>query len=514
MENGNKKIAKNTIFLYVRMFFVLIISLYTSRVVLNVLGVNDYGIYNVVAGFVSMFGFLNATLSSSMQRFYNYEGSKRGDAGYDEVYISGLYIHILLAIILFIVLESFGLWYVNNVMVITEGRTLAANVVYQATVISMLLVVLQIPYIGAILADERMDYYAIIGIADIILKLIIVLLLPILPYDSLITYSVLLLLISIVDFICYYSYSKKKILHTNFTINHFWGKNTNRVLSKSILSFSGWNLVGTFAFLLKGQGLNMLLNFFWGPVVNAARGIAMQVNGAVSVFSGNITVAFRPQIVNSFASKEKERCISLMFMESKVCYLLLLCLISPLVFNIDYVLKIWLGDIVPSNTNIFTVLVLIDTLVCIFNTPLTQVAFATGNIKKYQIYSSSVNLLLLPVCYILLKTGLNPTSVFVATIFFSIVNNFICFYAVRNLYSFSIVEYLKRVLYPCIISTLVLTLVPLLLFIYFDPGITRLSFSALGMCVVGLPIIYLLVFTKQEKSYIKSLFKQLKRCPK
>ena len=275
---SNKRIAHNTIFLYVRMVFVLIVSLYTSRVVLNVLGVSDYGVYNVVAGFVSLFSFLNATLSSSLQRFYNYEGGKKSELGLSNVFSVGVRVHTILAIIIFIVLETFGIWYINNVMVLPEGRVAAARFLYQFAVASMLLVVMQIPFTAAIIANEKMDFYAIVSIVDVLLRLIIVLILPHVSSDRLIVYGFLLFCITCIDFLLYVVYSKLKFNYLKFE------KDIDLVLLKNLISFSGWNLLGTFVFMLKGQGANLLLNSFFGTTVNAARGVAFQVNGAITGF--------------------------------------------------------------------------------------------------------------------------------------------------------------------------------------------------------------------------------------
>lgn len=206
---NNKRIARNTAFLYIRMAVVLVISLYTSRVILNTLGVDDYGVYNVVAGFVSMFGFLNATLSSSMQRYYNFEGTKRGEEGYTEVYVTGFIIHIVLCAVIFLILETAGIWYVNNVMVVPDGKLFAANVIFHLSIISMLLVIMEIPYTGAIMAYEKMDFYAAISIADTFLKLAAVIALPFIPYEKLIVYSLLVFSITVFDFVLYYWYAKK-----------------------------------------------------------------------------------------------------------------------------------------------------------------------------------------------------------------------------------------------------------------------------------------------------------------
>lgn len=498
MENqsGNKRIAKNTMFLYVRMLFVLFVSLYTSRVVLHTLGVDDFGVYNVVAGFVTLFGFFNATLSSSMQRFYNYEGTNDKENGYHRVYFTGLIIHIVLAIFIIVLLETLGLWYVNNIMVVSKGRLFAANIVYQSSILSMLFVILQIPYMGAIMAKERMNYYAIISMLDVILKLGAIIILPYLPFDKLIVYAIITLLISLFDFLCYYVYAKHNILTKKF----IW--QIDKELFRSMLSFSGWNLVGTFAFLLKGQGLNMLLNVYFGPVVNAARGIAYQVNGAINGFSANIATAFRPQIVNTHAEGNNDKTQYLMFMESRVCYALMCLLTVPIILEIDLLLSLWLGDIVPVQTNVFAMLVMIDSLICTLNTPCSQVAFAIGRINKYQIATSIVNLGLLPFSWLFLYWGYDAVSVFWITIIFSIINQFVCLFQLKDIFEYSIIEYSKIVILPCVLVTIVLPVLPIIVHNVMAESFLRFVFVFLTDILMGIVLIYLVVLTKNERIII------------
>lgn len=502
MENSNNKtIARNTAFLYVRMLFVLLVSLYTSRVVLNILGIDDYGVYNVVAGFVSMFGFLNATLSSSMQRFYNFEGSIDDEKGYQKVYSTGLIIHIILAACLAIILESFGLWYVNNIMVMPDDAILAANVVYQTSILSMILVILQIPYTGALMADERMDFYAIISIVDVLFKLIAIISLPYLPFNKLITYGCLLLFITIFDTIAYITYAKRVVLRYKIKFQ------IDKVLFKSLLSFSGWNLLGTFAFLLKGQGLNMLLNSFFGVVINAARGIAYQVNGAINVFSANLATAFRPQIVNSYAQKNYSRTYNLFFTESKMCFTLMAILMVPVILELNYLLHIWLGNVVPEYTNIFTILVLLDSLVCTLNTPCTQVAYAVGRLKKYQIVTSCVNLCLLPVCWIALDHGFDSISVFIFTIIFSILNQVTCLILLNQLFPFGLGKYIKEVCMPCIAVLILIPLIPIMIHIVVPIDVLRLILVTISDFIVGLIIIYFVVLSSSERVVVNNIIK-------
>ena len=404
------------------MFLVLLLSLYISRTLLQVLGVEDFGIYNVVGGFVSFFGFLDATLSASMQRFYNIEIGRNMDKNVGRVYKNGIYANIIISLLLFVLLESFGLWYVNNIMVIPADRIIAANILFQIAVVSLVLTLMKIPYVSVILAYEKMGVYSIVIIIDIILKLISVLLLSFVESDSLIVYSVFLLIISTISFLCYYVYTKKRIKSISFCSSY------DAELMKSMVTFSGWNLLGTFVYMLKYQGLNLVLNYFFGPVVNAARGIAFQVNSGVSGFSGNVATAFRPQLVNSYASNNCQRTINLMFIESKICFMLIGVLVVPISLKIDFILKVWLGDIIPVFSNIFTTLVLLDLLVCSLNTPCTQVVFATGRLKKYQIASSLVNILLIPFSIIILFVGYSPAEIFDDSCFFNTQSNGLCLF--------------------------------------------------------------------------------------
>ena len=499
---SNKRIAKNTIFLYIRMFFVLIVSLYTSRVILNTLGIEDYGIYNVVAGFVSLFGFLNATLSSSIQRFYNYEGTVNGEQGFHQVYITGMIIHIIIAAIIFVILETFGLWYVNKIMVVPAERLQAANIIFQTSIISMLFIIIQIPFIGAIMAKECMNFYAIVSIVDVLLKLGIVIALPHIPYDKLILYGLLSLAINIVNFILYYKYCKHKFSEIYFEVKYYPS------LFKSILNFSGWNLIGTFAFMLKGQGLNMILNLFFGPAINAARGIAYQVNNAISGFSQNITIAFRPQIVNSYANNDYSRVSYLMFTESRICFMLIATLITPIIIDINYILHLWLGKTIPAQTNIFAILVLIDLLVCTLNTPCTQVVWATGKIKQYQIGSSIVSLSLLPVCWILLELGFNAASAFIVTIIISIINQIVCLIITNKIFKIGLYKYLKHVISPCVIFIAIVPIIPIILHHYMNESLIRLLLIAFSDIVIAIFLCFILGINKQEKVSVYKFIKQ------
>lgn len=506
-QSNNKRIAKNTAFLYIRMFFVLLVSLYTSRVVLNTLGVEDFGIYNVVGGFVSMFAFMNATLSSSIQRFFNYEGTRTGENGYKKVYSAGLVINIVIAILLFVLLESFGLWYINNVMIVPDDRIYAANYIYQVSVLSAIFVIMQIPYTGVILAKEHMDFYAIVSIIDVILKLFIVLGLPYIAYDKLISYSSLILVVTVFNTIIYYTFVKKKYEYLTFS------RKIDKIILKKILSFSGWNLIGTLIYTLKDQGLNMMLNVFFGPVVNAARGVAYQILTALRSFTENISTAFRPQVVNSYADNNARRTNNLIFLESKVCFFMILFLITPIITMMDYILNIWLDEVVPEKTNIFATLVLLDALVRSINAPCTQGVWATGDIKKYQIVTSVINCLLLPCCYVFLCLGYEAESVFIITIIFAIVNQVGCVVIANKLLHFGVANYLTKVVCPCICATLLLPIIPVLVNSILKDSFVSLLIMGSVEAIVSIPIFVFILLDKNERlvviTFIKSKIKHV-----
>lgn len=487
------------------MFFVLIVNLYISRVLLRSLGVSDYGIYVVVAGFVTLFGFFNATLSSTMQRYYNYAGTKNNNKGLQAVFSTGCIIHILIAGATLVIVESFGIWYFYHFLVIPTERFHAAFILFHASVASLILLILQSPFTGLVLSQEHMGYYSFVSIIDIILKLSIALSLAHLPYDSLSTYGLMLTSISLIDFLLYSIYAKS---HWHFL--HL-SRHINRKLMKSLLSFTGWNLIGTFAFMLRGQGISLLLNNFFGPIVNAARGIASQVSNAIQNFSTNISVAFFPQLVNAIAEGNHNRAERLMFTETKICYTLLLVIAIPLCLEIDYVLKLWLGTNVPYQTNIFSILMLADTLVCTLNTPCTQVTMATGKIKKYEIAASTINLSLIPVCYIFLRIGYNAISSFIITIIFSIILQSICLIVTHRAFSYNSISYFRNVVIPCTVITILLPIIPFAIKYYLKPTFLRLIYVCIINICIAIPLVYFILLNKQEKQFCTIFFHNIKQ---
>ena len=371
-NSPNQRIAKNSIYLSIRMVIVLCITLYTTREVLAVLGVEDYGIYNVVCGFVSMFAFLNTSMSNGIQRFFNYEYGKNGEEGANQVFWTALVIQAILALVIILLTETIGMWYLYHKMVIPAERMLAAQWIFQFSILSFLFLIMQAPFTAVVMAHEHMNFYALVSVLDALLKLGIVFLIPVLKGDQLILYGILMALISLVNFGLYYVYTK-----TNFAEIEL-PRILDKQMFRPMLSFSGWNLFGSFSNMMKEQGINLIMNLFFGPIVNAARGIASQVNSGLQSFVSNLSIAIRPQIVQSFAIGDTTRTIRLMFSMSKLscCFLYMIAL--PVIIEIDYILKLWLGNNVPAHTAMFVIIIVLTSFLNNLNAAVSAVIHASG----------------------------------------------------------------------------------------------------------------------------------------
>ena len=490
------------------MIIVLLVSLYTTRVILNVLGVEDYGIYNVVAGFVSMFSFLNSAMNNTTQRFYNYEKGIGTIESLNEVYNTSVIIQTLLALIVVLVLESFGVWYINNKMVLPLEKMHEAKWVFQFSVISLFFLIIQIPYSASIISHEKMDYFAIVSIIDAVLKLIIAIVLPYVGSNKLVTYGGLLLTISICNFFMYYIYSKChfKEISLKFRIN--------KERFKDLLSFSWWNLFGSLAYTLQGQGLNVLMNAFFGPIVNAARGIAFQIEGSLNGFAANITTAFRPQLVESYAIKDLNRTQNMMFKMSKYCYMMLYVLAVPIAVELQYILDLWLKGVIPEYTIVFTYLIMINMLLGGLNMPISQTVQATGKVKYYQIIRSIIVASTLPIAWIFLKFGFSPTSVFWVTITISIINQPVSMMILHHNFSYSYKSYVNKVIKPCLFLTILLPIVPIVVHFFMKDSLLKLGIVILSSLLSSIILLYYVVLDKSERlmltQAIKTIFKKLR----
>lgn len=504
--NKNKKIAKNTLFLYLRMFFVLGVSLYTTRVVFRVLGVVDYGIYNVVNGFVVLFSFLNTSLANGVQRFYSYSIGAKNEYTVRQVYNMALFIQLIFGILIVLIVEMVGVWYIHNYMTIPYERLNSALLVFHSGTLSLFFVLLQIPYNAAIIAYERMDYYAIVNILDVLARLVAIILLPFIDSDKLALYGWILLIINIFDFALYSVYCKFNFSDIRLSLT-FHSK-----LFKEMMVFSGWNIFGTFAYVMQSQGLNLLLNGFFGVVLNSARGIANMIQAAVQGFQGNIVLAFRPQMVQSYAEHDVRRVADIFTWMSKLSYIMLLIIITPLILELHFILNLWLGDDVPDDTYVFTFLVLVNMLFSSLNTPVTQIIHASGKMKAYQITTGVVTFMVIPVSWIALHYGLPPYSVFLICVIFTILNQCACLYVMNRIFPIDFRRYIGNIICPLLLATILSPIVGYYITKMMEETFLRFVLVGFSSVVCCLAISYMIVLQKEEKNrFINFIKNKLKR---
>ena len=437
-------------------------------------------------------------MSNGIQRFFNFELGKNGVEGAQKVYSTSLVFHTLLLIIVLLLTETCGLWYLYNKMVIPVERFLAAQWIFQFSVISFVIIIMQVPYNAAIMAHERMNYYAFVGVLDAVLKLIIVLLIPYADGDKLILYGFLLTMITLLDFILVFTYSR-----THFEEIRKKPK-FNKNLFKSILSFSGWNIFGTFSNMMREQGLNMILNLFFGPVVNAARGLAYQVSSGLQSFVANAGTAIRPQIVQSYAQGNSTRTINLMFSLSKFSIVSLYIIAYPILIEINYVLNLWLEGYVPEYTSSFVTLVVLITFINNLNSAASAVVHATGKMWKYQMIGSTINLASLPVAFYALKIGYNPNSVFGISFIFTAIMQTASLFILRSILKFSLRRYVKQVILPFFIVVVTTFIIPLCPYHYMESGFTRFVLVCISAITASSLSFYILGLNPKEKSLLNS----------
>lgn len=403
-HSNNKRIAKNTLLMYLRMLLIMVVSLFTSRVVLQTLGVEDFGTYNIVGGIVVLFSFINSAMSTGTQRHLSYElGKKEGDVS--TIFSACLKIHFWLSIIFILLAETIGLWFLNSKMQFPEGRMDVVNWVYQFSILSCMTSIIKAPFNAAIITYERMSFFAYSSIVEVVLKLVIVYLLLIIPEDKLLVYGTLILGVSLLMLLWYAIFCFTKLEGINYrSVN-------DARLYKHLFSFSGWSLFGSFANVGYQQGVNIIVNLFFGVTLNAAVGVANQVNSAVSSFVTNFQQALNPQLVQSEAKKDRERQTDLIYKSSKFSFFIMLLISYPLMINLDCALTLWLGQY-PLHTKEICDLILIGVLITCLSGPLWVTIYATGKIKYYQIIVSTVALSVLPVIYVGGLLGMTPEDMF------------------------------------------------------------------------------------------------------
>lgn len=495
---NNKMIAKNTMILYLRMICTVGISFYTSRVILSNLGVSDFGLYNVIGGLVSMFYMITSTLSSAISRFITYELGQNNLENLKETFSTSINIQLLISLLIIILSETIGLWFINNKMNIVYDRVWAANWIYQFTMLSFIIEMISVPYNASIIAHEKMKAFAYVTIYSVLIKLCIALVLSISPIDKLIFYGILMTLMSLSTQILYWWYCKRNFEECHYTFS------INKKKFKQMFQFAGWSFFSSSSMMLCGQGVNILLNLFFGTPINAARGLAVQVDGTVKAFANNFTMAFSPQITKSYAQGDKEYTKDLVYKGSKYSFLLFFIISFPLIMETDFFLKIWLKDI-PPYTSHFIQLTLAYTFIDILLKPSTTLNNATGDIKQYQILTGIAQFLVLPICYICLLLKFPPYSV----LFVRIISDCIFFppriilnnkYIKQTFKSYS-KEVLLKITYVVLSAIIICT--PIIIFI--ESSWYRILITGITSTITIIVSSYLFSFSKNEKKIIKAI---------
>ncbi len=494
----NKRILKNTLLLYVRMFITLGISLFTTRVIFQALGLDNMGIYNLVGGVISMLGFLNGSMSSASQRFLSFELGRNDESKLRKVFGLVLLIHCILAGVVLFLSETIGLWFVNTQLIIAPNRMLAANWVYQTAILSSLLGIIKVPFTACIMAHEKMGIYAYFSLIDVIFKLLIVYALWYIPGDSLIIYAMLLMFSGIVDFLISMVYCLRKFQECRL---HFvWEKN----IFKQIFSFSGWNLAGQVTIIANEQVLNIFLNWFFNTAVNGAIGIANRIKSVIALFVYQFQAALNPPIVKSYAHNDVDETIKLILRGMKLCFLLMMFLSYPFIIETDKILTLWLGES-PEYTAWFTRFLLINILLDTMTGPIVTGIQATGNIRNMQIYTSIVLLLILPFSYIILKLGVEPYWALLSNIITAFITLYIRISILCKLLRTSKQHIIQKVVIPCYIAAILAIIPPLICHNLMDCTIWTFFINCL-VCILSTTIFgFFIGLDKTEKNWIKSV---------
>jgi Na+-driven multidrug efflux pump len=497
-EEKNSIIVKNSIMLYVRMIFVMLVTLYTSRVVLNVLGISDYGIYNVVGGIVTMVSFINGAMANGTQRFLSYELGNGNLKQLNKVFSTTLSIHILIGILILILTETFGLWFLNHKLNIPQDRLIAANWVYQFSILCFLVSIIQVPYNASLIAHEHMKVYAYLSFVEVAIKLIVVLVLSWSNFDKLILYGALYFIATFVISFIYRSYCKRKFEECRYNFEY------DRKLFNNLLKFAGWNLYGNVTCVIADQGVNMVLNMFFGPVVNAARGIAYQINNTMRGFANNFQIAANPQIIKSYAAGEDDYMMNLVFKSSKFTFYLLFIIALPVFIEIDFILKIWL-KIVPDYTALFCRLIIINNLIDVFSVSLQTASNASGKIKRYQFTEGTIILSVLPISYIFYKLGYAPETTFYVGITVATILQFARLYILKYTINLKMKSFLINVILRATVVAALSSIIPFLISNIVEIDQTLLFFIVSISCLISSIIfIYILGLNKTEKFFIRS----------
>ena len=491
-SSNNTRIAKNTLALYARMLFMMLIALFTSRVILDSLGEDNYGIYNVVGGIVAMFSILSGPLSGAIQRFLSFEIGTGNKERLQDVFSTSVNIQLIIAAIIFIVGEVVGLWFLNTQMNIPEGRMGAANFVLQCSILTFVINIISIPYNAAIIAHEKMSVFAYISILEAVFKLVIAYLIYISPVDKLNLYASLLLGVALIVRLIYGMYCGRKFEETHYNF-HF-----NKAMFKEMMGFAGWNFFGTTAYMLNTQGVNMLINIFFGVKVNAARAVANQVNSSLSHFVNSFTTAINPQITKSYASKDYHYLYQLISNGSKYSFFIMLMMVVPVVLEADTILSIWLKKI-PEDTEIFMRLVVLSTLSSIIGNSMMTGVLATGNIKRYQLKINIFGSLTFPLTWVVYLLGAPAYATYLILIVMNLLTHIIRLDELKRLMGFPVSGYIKSYFSRMIVVFALVFVAPAMICILMPSSFLRLIITTIVSLIWSVICIYFIGLGKKEQ---------------
>lgn len=477
------------------------VSLYTSRVILSELGISDFGIYNVIGGVVMLFSSINTTMATAVQRFMNFEMGKKNFKRLNDIFNTSVIIHFYIAGIIFLLLETIGVWFVNFQMNIDPTKLEAANWVLQFSIFTFVVTVISVPYNAAIIANEKMKAFAFISIIDVVLKLLIAFSIGWMAFDKLKSYAVLMFLVSVILRFVYGIYARRNFEECRFKWE--WDK----ILFKEMTAFAGWNLIGVSSTLIRTQGINIVLNIFFGTVVNAAMGIANQVKQTVDNFTNNFLTAIAPQITKSYAAKDFDYLMKLIFRGSKYSFFLILLLTLPILIETEFLLGIWLKE-VPTYTVDFVRLILIIGIIESLSKTLIQTMFATGDNKKYQIIVGSVTLLNLPLSILFLYWGFNPQITLTIGIVIAVFALMVRLVMLKSMVSLNVRKFLSKVVLVVLMVSVLSAIIPYAVTFLMEQGVVRFFINGILSVILVVVSVYLVGLSTKEKTFIVEKIKE------
>lgn len=502
-SSSNKRIAKNTLLLYVRTIFIMFISLYTSRVVLNALGVENYGIYNVVGGVVAMFSLISGSLSSSISRFITFELGKGNIEKLKVIFSTSINIQVAISVIVLFLGETIGVWFLKTHMNIPDGRLDAAIWVLHCSLIMFCVNLINIPYNACIIAHERMTAFAYVSILEASLRLLICYLIVVSPFDRLISYAVMLVIVSFVIRLVYGIYCSRHFEECKYQMIY------DRKQLREMTGFAGWTFMTSCSYLFNTQGVNILINIFFGVTLNAARGVATQVDAAIMQFVNNFTMAINPQITKQYACGKTEEMFLLVCRGAKFSYFLLLIFSLPVLFETEYILTMWL-KIVPDHAVMFLRLTIIGSMINMLGNTGYTACMATGTVRRYVIWISSVGCLVFPLTWICFTLGMAPESTYVVFILVYVSVDTVRLYIMKGLLKFPPIMFIKEVVVRILLVSTVAVIIPAIIIYSMPPSFIRLVISVLVCVLMASTTIYTLGLTSRERIVVSNKIVQMK----